>query len=67
MAPEPISKGYFINPSNQSVYLYVYPLSLLGNGSVKRYRGNEYTHNNRKIVGCVVFYAVRYVSREVGD
>jgi hypothetical protein len=35
MAPEPISTAYFINPSHQSVCLYVYPpLSLLGNGSV---------------------------------
>jgi starvation-inducible outer membrane lipoprotein len=25
MAPEPISKEYFINPSHQSVSLYVYP------------------------------------------
>jgi hypothetical protein len=25
MAPEPISTAYFINPSHQSVCLYVYP------------------------------------------
>jgi hypothetical protein len=25
MAPEPISMAYFINPSHQSVCLYVYP------------------------------------------
>jgi hypothetical protein len=25
MAPEPISTAYFINPSDQSVCLYVYP------------------------------------------
>jgi hypothetical protein len=25
MAPEPISTAYFIKPSRQSVYLYVYP------------------------------------------
>jgi hypothetical protein len=43
------------------------PLSLLGNGSVKRYRGNEYTSNNRIIVGRVVFYAARMVSRKAGD
>jgi hypothetical protein len=35
MAPEPISTAYFINPSHQSPCLYVYPLSLLGNESVK--------------------------------
>jgi hypothetical protein len=42
------------------------PLSLLGNGSVKkkRYRGNEYTSNNRRIVGPVVFYDVRVLSKE---
>jgi hypothetical protein len=26
MTPEPISMAYFINPSHQSVCLYVYPL-----------------------------------------
>jgi hypothetical protein len=35
MAPESISTAYFINPSHQSVCPYVYPPSLLGNGSVK--------------------------------
>jgi hypothetical protein len=36
MVPEPISTAYFINPSHQSVCLYVYyPLSLLGKASVK--------------------------------
>jgi hypothetical protein len=39
-------------------------LSLLGKGSVKSYRGNEYKSNNRSIVGGVVFYAVRVVSKE---
>jgi hypothetical protein len=35
MAPQPISVAYFINPSHQSVCLYVYPrISFLGNGSV---------------------------------
>jgi hypothetical protein len=33
----------------------------------KRYRGNEYTRNNRRIVGRVVFNVVRVVSRKVGD
>jgi hypothetical protein len=58
MTPEPISTAYFINPSHQSVCLYMYPLSLLGNGSVKRYRENEYTRNKRRIVGGVVLYAI---------
>jgi hypothetical protein len=33
-APEPISKAWLKNPSHQSLCLYVYPLSLLRNGSV---------------------------------
>jgi hypothetical protein len=43
MASEPISTAYFINPSHQSVYVYVYPLSLLGNGSVKTL-SRQWTH-----------------------
>jgi hypothetical protein len=43
------------------------PLLLLGNGSVELYRGNEYTRNNRRIVGRVVFNVARVVSRKVGD
>jgi hypothetical protein len=35
IAPEPISSAYSINPSHQSLRLYVYPLSLLDNDSVK--------------------------------
>jgi hypothetical protein len=35
MAPESVSTAHFINPSHQSVYLYAYPLSLLGNSSIK--------------------------------
>jgi hypothetical protein len=38
------------------------PLSLLSNE--KRYRSNQYIHNNRIIVGRVLFYAVRVVSRK---
>jgi hypothetical protein len=33
----------------------------------KRYRGNEYTRNNRRIFGRVVFNMARVVSRKVGD
>jgi hypothetical protein len=60
IVPELISKAYFINPSHQSVCLYVYPTLFLGNGSVKRYRGNEYTSNERE------FSAASY-QRQVGD
>jgi hypothetical protein len=44
MAPEPISMAYLINPSHQCVYMCI-SLSLLDNGLVKRYHGNEYTSN----------------------
>jgi hypothetical protein len=106
MAPEPILVAYFINPSHQSVCLYVCLLSLLGKGSVKyissfiarQLLGKHVpaatnTRNNRIIVGrvslciyvslslllnnlvkafprqrkivrCVVFYAVRIASKE---
>jgi hypothetical protein len=40
------------------------PLSLLSNGSAKRYRGNEYTLSSRRTVGLVVFCAVYVVSKE---
>jgi hypothetical protein len=33
----------------------------------KRYRGNEYTRNNRRIVGRVVFNVAHVVSWKVGD
>jgi hypothetical protein len=35
------------------------PLSLLGNGSVRTLPRHEYTRNNRRILGSVVFYARR--------
>jgi hypothetical protein len=35
MTPEPISTAYLINASYQSLCLYVYPPTLLGNRSVK--------------------------------
>jgi hypothetical protein len=64
MAPQSTSTVYFINPSHQSVCLYVCPLSLIGKGSVKRFHGNKYTHNKRKYAVGVVLYAVRVVSKE---
>jgi hypothetical protein len=39
------------------------PLSLLGNGSTKRYHGNKYTRNNGIIIGRVVFYTVCVISK----
>jgi hypothetical protein len=64
VAPEPTPTASFLDPSYQSLCRYVYLLSLLGNGSVKRYRGNEHARNNRIIVDCIVFYAVRVISNE---
>jgi hypothetical protein len=40
------------------------PLFLLGHGSVETLPLNEYTRNDRRIVGSVVLYAVRVLSKE---
>jgi hypothetical protein len=62
MAPEPISTAYYINPSHQSVCLYMYvDRQRLGK---KIYCGNEYTRNNKRIVTCIVFNAIRVVWKE---
>jgi hypothetical protein len=42
-------------------------LSLLGNGSVETLPRDEYTSNNRRIVGRVVFNVAGIVSRKVND
>jgi hypothetical protein len=62
-ALEPVSTAYFINPSHQSVYLYVYPLSLIGNGSVNTFP-RQRMHARIRIFGRVVFCAARVVSKE---
>jgi hypothetical protein len=43
------------------------PLSLLGSGLVETLPRNEYTRNNRRIVGRIVFSVACVISREVGD
>jgi hypothetical protein len=59
MPPELISTAWLKNPSHQSVCLYVCP------PIVARQRlGNEYSRNNSRIVGRVVFNVVRCVSRK---
>jgi hypothetical protein len=63
MAPEPISTAYFVNPSHRFVCMCI-PQSLPCNSSVKSYRGNDYTRNNRRTVGRVVFCAVCVASKE---
>jgi hypothetical protein len=64
MAPEPNSTACLINPSYQSMCLYVYPLcryqetaqksvsllSFLGNSSVNTFPAANNTRNNRRIV-----------------
>jgi hypothetical protein len=64
MAPEPISTAYLLNPSCQSVCLYVYPFIV----ARQRLGGNvtaaTNTRSNRRIVGRVVFSAVHVVWRE---
>jgi hypothetical protein len=65
MTPEPISTAYFINPSHQSVCLYVHPLSLLGNGSVKNVTAATNTYATiEELLDSIVFYAVRVISKE---
>jgi hypothetical protein len=61
MAPEPISTAYFIN---MSVCLYVYPPIVARQRLGKMLPLHEYTRNKRIIVGGVIFYAVRVLSKE---
>jgi hypothetical protein len=56
MAPEPIPTVYFINPSHQSVCMYVSLFSLLGYSSVKTLPRHEYTSKNRRIAGRVCLW-----------
>jgi hypothetical protein len=65
MAPEPILTAYFNNHFHQSVCLYVYPLSLLGNGSVNIFPRIINTRNSRRTVRRVVSYAAFVVSKEI--
>jgi hypothetical protein len=65
MAHMPISTACFINSSNRSVCLHLYHLIVPRQRlSKKRHCGNEYTCNNRRTVGFVVFYMARVVSKE---
>jgi hypothetical protein len=58
VAPEPIWTAYFINPSHQSVDLSVYP------PIVARKRLEKTFPRQLRNAGCVVFSAVRVVSKE---
>jgi hypothetical protein len=64
MAPKPISTAYFINPSHQSMCLYVYPSMIVRQRLGKNFTAATNARNNSIIVGRVVLYAVRVVSKE---
>jgi hypothetical protein len=53
-----------VSPILVSKGLTKIPLPLLGNGSVKRYRGNEYIRNNIRIFGRAALYTVRVVNNK---
>jgi hypothetical protein len=63
MASEPISVAYLINPSHQSVCMYVYPSIVARQELGKHVLAVTNTRNNRT-VGRVVFCAVRDESKE---
>jgi hypothetical protein len=65
MTPEPISTAHFMYsyPTHQFVCMFI-PLSSLGNGSVKNYRGKVYRSNNSRIVERAFFYVVHLVLKE---
>jgi hypothetical protein len=64
MVPEPISTAYLINPSHKFVCLYVYLLVAMQRIG-KSVTAATNTHNNRRTVEGVVFYAVRVVWKEI--
>jgi hypothetical protein len=62
MALDPISKAYFINPSHQSVCLYVYPPLIARQRLGKHVSAATNTCNTGRSVGRVFFYTVRVLS-----
>jgi hypothetical protein len=64
MAPEPISTAYFINPSNQSVRLFVYPPIVAKQQLGEHVPAATNRRNSRTTVGPVIFCAVHVVSKE---
>jgi hypothetical protein len=67
MAPESISTAYFINPSHQSLCLYVYLFVVARQLFGKHVTAEMNTRNNIIIVGRDVFCGVRVVSKKVAD
>jgi hypothetical protein len=64
MSPEPVSTAYFINPSHQSVCLYVYPPIVTRQRLGKHVPAAMIIRKNRRIIGRVVFCTVRVVLKE---
>jgi hypothetical protein len=62
MAPDPISTVYLKNPLHQSVSVSA---CCQATAWQKSHHGNEYEHNNTRIVGDVIFYVIRVVSNEI--
>jgi hypothetical protein len=63
MAPEQHLDGYFTHLSHQSLCLYVYPFIVARQRPGKNVTAATNTRNKRIIVGRVVFYKARVVSR----
>jgi hypothetical protein len=64
MALEPISATHIINPSHRSVRVYVYPTIVARQRLDKDVTTATNTRNNRRIVGRVVLYAGRVISKK---
>jgi hypothetical protein len=65
MAPESTSTAHFINPSHQSVCLYVYtPIVARQRMGINVTGATNTQANSRRIVRRVLFYAFHVVSKE---
>jgi hypothetical protein len=67
-ATEPISSAYFINLLHHSVCLRMYSPTIVRQTLCKNVTAATNTrNNNRRIVGLVVSYEVRFISKESGQ
>jgi hypothetical protein len=64
MASEPISTAYFINSSHQSVFICVFPRIVVRQRLGRHVPVTKNTRNNIRVVGGVVSYKVRVISKE---
>jgi hypothetical protein len=62
MATEPISVSYFINPSHQSVCLYVHPYIVARQRLSIQVSAAMNIDNKRRNVGSIFLYAIRVLS-----